>query len=164
MSISKAFACFWGAMPLRLSKKVFDELDDLWKEGEKKDISFYEPYYEKVVLYQKRIEQILSCADITNIEWLGTLEEEHNEPFEDSMNTENEYLMSFSCPIAFDVFLPVTSRKYSFAIRYNSHVSTQFRVIYDGVIFLAYSPIVNSVDEVDNLGSEIRELSLIHIL
>ena len=130
----KACACFWGVMPLRLSKDVSDELYELLKEGENNGASFYEPYYEAVVNYQKKVEQILDCPNISRKKWMGTLKEEHQEPFEDYYNEENQYLMEFSCPITFEVFLPVSDRSYDFAVRYNDKVSTKFQVIYNGIV------------------------------
>lgn len=153
----KACACFWGVMPLRLSKDVSDELYELLKEGENNGASFYEPYYEAVVNYQKKVEQILDCPNISRKKWMGTLKEEHQEPFEDYYNEENQYLMEFSCPITFEVFLPVLDRSYDFAVRYNDKVSTKFRVIYNGIVFLAYCKIHQDETEIEFLGPEIRE-------
>jgi len=150
-------ACF-GAIFLKLSDKTANELKRLWYEGLEKKMDYYEPYYKTVFELQKQfLNNLKHNNNISNIELFFELHEDHQKPFIDYLNPENEYLMQFSTPFKFDVTLAFNERAYPSYARYAKSVITRFSVIYDGKVFLAYAPIQKSLNESIMFGPEVRE-------
>ncbi|MEM1486007.1 hypothetical protein V6615_14225 [Oscillospiraceae bacterium PP1C4] len=114
----------------------------------RKNEHFYEPYYNKVLLILKYIEELLKQKpDVSNITWTAELRKEHTKPFIDYMQLESDYLMQFSFPIKFNVFWLICKREYQLPILYVEKAVQRFSVIYNGTVFMAYAPIQDDLSE-----------------
>ncbi len=153
--MSKAYVYYFGSILLKLENAVDEELAQLWELKESDSNINEEIYYEKVLLYQNKILDVLNQPYISNVRFFDKLEMAHREPI-NIYGSEDEYLMRFSSPVSFDVELPINNRKYKFPIRNDKNLVKKFSVIYDGAVFLAYAPIFSEYNEAYYLAPEIR--------
>ena len=154
----KKVIAYYGTILLQLKEETSEKLTILYQEGERKTEGFYGPYYEEVLSLQQKIYDVLKeTPNVENLRWDGKLCKEHFEPFENHLDLDADYLMEFSCPIIFDVKMPITKRKYQMPGNIKEGLAEKYSVIYNGNTFLAYTLTDDELMENLETGAEIRE-------
>lgn len=132
--------------------ELINSLDDLWEQADQHD-----GYYDKLFWLHSEVEKTLKkCPDIKNVNRIGELKKEHFDPFVHYGEEDGRFILESSSILSFDIFFPKTERTYKFDVRYDEKVIEKAHVLYNGNIFLAYSPCDDEVS-LAMFGQEVRE-------
>ena len=151
--IKSRYVAKLGMILLKLKPELASDLQQKYVDNELEN-----PYYEEMVALQRTIKEVLlTCADIKSVQWLSEPLKEHFEPFEHYLfDHETKFIQQSSSFLFFEGFIPKSERKYTFDVRYIQNVIENFKVLYNGHAFLAYSKIDDNESDI-MFGQEARE-------
>ena len=151
--IKSRYVAKLGMILLKLKPELASDLQQKYVDNELEN-----PYYEEMIALQRTIKEVLlTRADIKSVQWLSEPLKEHFEPFKHYLfDHETEFIQQSSSFLFFEGFIPKSERKYSFDVRYIQNVIENFKVIYNGHAFLAYSKIDDNESDI-MFGQEVRE-------